>query len=188
MSTTGTTWLGLTIGCARCHDHKYDPIKQKDFYRLAAYFNNVPEFTRGDYNGNTEPVITVPSPQQQKQIDTLESQIAAVLAKLPENEMVKQENQWRKTATAISRAPEDGLTAHYELDGTLADNSGHGHDASLQRGHVEYLHGVVGKAATLNGESKLISATLPTSTAALPSPSRSGRIPSPRQTEFPTKT
>ena len=43
VNTTGTVWLGLTVGCAQCHDHKYDPITQKDFYRLYAFFNNVPE-------------------------------------------------------------------------------------------------------------------------------------------------
>jgi len=42
-ATAGTVWLGLTIGCAQCHDHKYDPLKQKDFYRLAAFFDNVEE-------------------------------------------------------------------------------------------------------------------------------------------------
>lgn len=42
-ATVGTVWLGLTIGCAQCHDHKYDPLKQKDFYRLAAFFDNVEE-------------------------------------------------------------------------------------------------------------------------------------------------
>jgi len=42
-ATVGTVWLGLTIGCAQCHDHKYDPLKQKDFYRLAAFFDNIEE-------------------------------------------------------------------------------------------------------------------------------------------------
>lgn len=43
VDVTATTWLGLTMACAQCHDHKYDPITQKDFYRMFAYFNNVPE-------------------------------------------------------------------------------------------------------------------------------------------------
>ena len=43
VNTTGTVWLGLTVGCAQCHDHKYDPITQKEYYQLYAFFNNVPE-------------------------------------------------------------------------------------------------------------------------------------------------
>jgi Protein of unknown function (DUF1553)/Protein of unknown function (DUF1549)/Planctomycete cytochrome C/Concanavalin A-like lectin/glucanases superfamily len=152
VDTAGTTWLGLTVGCARCHDHKYDPIKQKDYYQLAAYFNNVPEFNFGDYNGNTEPVLALPSSQQRKQNETLQSEIAAVLAKIPEKEIVKQENQWRFAAlAAIPSPPKDGLAAYYEFEDNLAASSGHGHDAHLQDGKTTYLHGAVGKAAVFDG-------------------------------------
>ncbi|MCA9029097.1 MAG: DUF1549 domain-containing protein, partial [Planctomycetaceae bacterium] len=60
VDTLGTVFLGLTIGCARCHDHKYDPISQRDYYRLFAYFNNVPEWGIGPNNGNSPPFISVP--------------------------------------------------------------------------------------------------------------------------------
>src|SRR5262249_55270876 len=43
VSTTATVWLGTTLACAQCHDHKYDPFTQKDFYRFYAFFHNVPE-------------------------------------------------------------------------------------------------------------------------------------------------
>ncbi|MDH3585268.1 MAG: PSD1 and planctomycete cytochrome C domain-containing protein, partial [Phycisphaerae bacterium] len=60
VDTLGTVFLGLTIQCARCHDHKYDPITQKEYYQLFAYFNNVPESGVGPNNGNSPPFIQVP--------------------------------------------------------------------------------------------------------------------------------
>ena len=56
----GTVFLGLTVGCARCHDHKYDPISQQEYYQLFAYFNNVDEWGIGPNNGNSPPFIEVP--------------------------------------------------------------------------------------------------------------------------------
>ena len=60
VDTFGTVFLGLTIECSRCHDHKYDPISQKDYYQLFAYFNNIAEWGVGPNNGNSPPFIDVP--------------------------------------------------------------------------------------------------------------------------------
>jgi hypothetical protein len=60
VDTLGTVWLGLTVSCARCHDHKYDPLTQRDYYRLFAFFNNVPEWGLGPNNGNSPPFIAFP--------------------------------------------------------------------------------------------------------------------------------
>ncbi|MFT7641554.1 MAG: hypothetical protein ACI9G1_003305 [Pirellulaceae bacterium] len=60
VETAGTMFLGLTLTCSRCHDHKYDPITQKEFYRLFAFFNNIDEAGLGPNNGNSPPFIKVP--------------------------------------------------------------------------------------------------------------------------------
>ena len=60
VETMGTMFLGLTLNCSRCHDHKYDPVSQDDFYRLFAFFNNIDEAGLGPNNGNSPPFIRVP--------------------------------------------------------------------------------------------------------------------------------
>jgi hypothetical protein len=74
--TTATVWIGLTMGCARCHDHKYDPIFQKDFYRLFAYFNRIPNEKGFAFNyGNEEPYIKAPLPEQQQKLNELDAAV-----------------------------------------------------------------------------------------------------------------
>lgn len=60
VETMGTMFLGLTLTCSRCHDHKYDPVTQRDFYSLFAFFNNIAEAGLGPNNGNSPPFISVP--------------------------------------------------------------------------------------------------------------------------------
>jgi len=68
--TTGEVWMGLTFGCARCHDHKYDPIGQEDYYRLFAFFNNIDERGNdGDGGMNAVPVLNVPTPEEARAIE-----------------------------------------------------------------------------------------------------------------------
>ena len=77
VETTSTVWLGLTLGCARCHDHKYDPFTQKEFYQLFAYFNNVPERGKAIKYGNSPPMIQAPTVAQQAQLNELDRELAA---------------------------------------------------------------------------------------------------------------
>ncbi|WP_397569209.1 DUF1553 domain-containing protein [Schlesneria sp. T3-172] len=77
VETTSTVWLGLTIGCARCHDHKYDPISQREFYQLFAYFNQVPEPGKYIRNGNSMPYLPAPTADQLRHLSLLEQERTA---------------------------------------------------------------------------------------------------------------
>lgn len=76
VETTSAAFLGLSMGCARCHDHKYDPVSQKEFYEFFAFFNNVDE--QGVYNearGNVGPQLQVPTAEQSVRLAELQTQI-----------------------------------------------------------------------------------------------------------------
>ena len=157
VSTTSTTWLGLTMGCARCHDHKYDPMTQKDFYRFAAFFNTVPERGLDGFAGNAVPVLAMPSHDQQERLDALKTQIAGTLAALPEKDLLAQRNEWQKTALAFLPEPtHEGLAAYYPFDGDLTDASGFHHDAKAVRGEVVFDDdGAVGKSGDFSPETQV---------------------------------
>ena len=102
VETTSAAFLGLTIGCARCHDHKYDPISQTEFYEFFAFFNNVDE--RGVYierRGNAPPLVSTPTPDQVAALSALDEQIAALRQRISATENVDARaelRQWRETA------------------------------------------------------------------------------------------
>ena len=70
--TTGTLWLGLTLNCCRCHDHKFDALTQRDYYSMFAFFNQTP-VTGDGRSGQTAPVLGVASAQQKTQLQELEA-------------------------------------------------------------------------------------------------------------------
>ncbi len=79
VETTATVWLAQTFNCTRCHDHKFDPFTQRDFYSLKAFFHNVSENGVGNYNARTNmsspPFLSLPTPEAAAQIATIKTEI-----------------------------------------------------------------------------------------------------------------
>ena len=100
VETTSTVWLGLTVGCARCHDHKFDPISQKDFYGLYAFFHNVPETGLGNFGAESKlsapPLLALPTPEQQRDLDRNSAEIRGIEGQLggPSPELAAEQAAW----------------------------------------------------------------------------------------------
>ena len=73
--TTATAFLGLTMECATCHDHKFDPISQKELYQMSSFFNNVNELGMTGNDGNYGPMMLLPDPETQEVISGLDDKI-----------------------------------------------------------------------------------------------------------------
>ncbi len=103
VDTTSTVWLGLTMGCARCHDHKYDPLTQKEFYQLFAYFNNVPERGKAIKYGNSPPVVKAPTKEQAKRLAEFQRDVKeaeAALAKV-DPRIAKLQSEWESQKSTV---------------------------------------------------------------------------------------
>jgi hypothetical protein len=87
VGTTAAVWLGTTLACAQCHNHKYDPFSQKDFYRLLAFFESA-----------DEPVLAVPTPEQQAKRVALEAELAAAeeTFRRPTPEILEAQREWER--------------------------------------------------------------------------------------------
>jgi hypothetical protein len=130
VETTSTVWLGLTLGCSRCHDHKYDPFTQKEFYRLFAYFNNVPERGKAFKYGNSPPVIPAPTAEQEKRLHALNAQLRAAESRLEalEPEIAKQQRAWEaglRNASDGDWAPRRHAAVHMPFEGSTAGEFHH---------------------------------------------------------------
>jgi hypothetical protein len=156
VDTTSNVFMGLTMGCARCHDHKFDPISQKDYYRFFAFFNTIPEKGLDGKSGNAAPILEMPTAEQASQTAWLQQAIAEHEAAMPEKNSKALLAEWEKSGlTKLPRPPADGLLAEYIFEGKLSDSSGHARDGREVRGKTTFTAGRPGQSAAFNGEAQI---------------------------------
>ncbi len=104
--TTSAAFMGLTMECARCHDHKFDPFSQKEFYEFYAFFNNVPEKGKGDERGNDVPLLKVPSEEDLARRTRLTGKIDALKKELtaPDERLDQLQAEWERDLAQIFSA------------------------------------------------------------------------------------
>jgi hypothetical protein len=154
VDTTTTVWMGLTVGCARCHDHKYDPISQREYYQLFAYFNNIQENGLVKDPTNPPPVMGLPTPEQERQLAKLADERKVCEAKLRgiRPPLSKQLADWEPSAlSALSATATEGMRAHFALNGDGGDR-GPAKLSSNVEGTLPFTPGVRGQAADFNGD------------------------------------
>lgn len=140
-NTFGDAFLGLSVSCAKCHDHKYDPISQKNYYELFSFFNNVKEAGQISWDDALPtPTLMLPTKEQEKVIAYINNQIK------------QQENSLEKTLSSVStdfdnwlktpaykklfteKIPQAGLLAQYTFDdGTLKNTINRKQTGSMKR-------------------------------------------------------
>lgn len=143
LETTATVWLGLTVGCARCHDHKFDPISSREYYEMLAFFDKVPE------NGqailfNSHPRMKTPTLDQRRRLTELDAKVGAAEKHLAglEGKLRRDQREWEKQL-AVDGVKEElvsrGLVDVFHLDGRKTKGKS-------RNGRVKFVKGVQGRA------------------------------------------
>jgi len=147
VKTTSTVWLGLTMECAQCHGHKYDPIPQEDYYRFFAFFNTSADKGSQTRGGNSPPLVEIPDPERQAKLPEVLEKLASIKGDLERHraENAPRVTEWiahveRDIAQASSAGSEPGLRVHLRFDensGDQAVNSVGGAASKIDRGKVK---------------------------------------------------
>ena len=156
VETTSMVFLGLTMGCCRCHDHKYDPISQKEFYQFFAFLNSNDE--RGTYTerrGNVPPLISVSQPEDQRRLAQYDAEIKAAKSALQKksanfDQLVAMYKKGLSDAGPVQK--EFVPLLRLPLDGTLEvslRSDPNKAKANYKGGEPQWIEGVVGKSLSL---------------------------------------
>lgn len=161
-NTMGEAFLGLTLECARCHDHKYDPIKQTEYFQLSAFFNNVKELGLASADGNAGPTVLLPEEEVEKKLKFVQEKIAEQETALRQRtvDASKDFNADLTFLKARRSASIDGLVAHYPLDvihDKTTPNLADPKKPAKIAGQPELEKGAVGQGLRFNDEYEYLS-------------------------------
>jgi hypothetical protein len=155
VNTFGTAFLGLTFECSRCHDHKYDPVSQKDFYSLFAFFQNIDEAGQTTYFTESTPVpaLTLSTAEQDKKLAELRAAVGAKERALRTARQAgrKDFGTWRPTAT-VSTPKAVASYSFDELKDGKVSNAADEKTPGKPHDGPKSIAGQVGRAALLDGE------------------------------------
>ena len=153
--TIGTAFMALTMECARCHDHKYDPITAKDYYAMGAFFNSIDEFGILGYSNGIlpQPTLELPSPEQETQLGALKQQIAAAEAAYTAHLTAAEPAFQTWLASTEKTFPESDLAGRFSFDATpdaLASQTNPEHKADISANQL--APGRIGNGMLTNGD------------------------------------
>ncbi|MFT5108670.1 MAG: hypothetical protein ACI9UA_004314 [Pseudoalteromonas tetraodonis] len=150
VDTTSTVFMAMTLSCARCHDHKFDPLTQKEYYQFFSFFNQLPETGyHKEHVGNPKPVIPAPTEKQSAELALSEAGLKTIADEITVRESLADTAlpQWESRIAAKTQSEKkpviDGLVAHYPLDGGEASKT------------AQLAAGKIGKALKLDGKNQL---------------------------------
>ncbi|MCY2966509.1 MAG: DUF1549 domain-containing protein, partial [Planctomycetota bacterium] len=169
LETTGTVWLGLTLNCARCHSHKFDPVTQREYYQLLAYFNQVDEVGTVQGEGNSPPLISAPTADQVERLNRLKRirDEAQAAWRALEPQVQTDLAEWSRDATTTLPVPTtSGLLARFSFEtdlpslSTIKDASEQDAQPTLAAASpdekIGYASGVQGRAAQFDASAHCV--------------------------------
>ena len=159
-TTTARAFMGLTVECARCHDHKFDPISQKEFFQLSAFYNNVKELGMTGDDGNYGPCISLPDEKTEQQLVALEEKIQQAEEKLAFTEKeIEATKKYLAQLPAPKAVKPPAIFRHYPLDNISSkgkQNLADGHSDAKISGQPELVDGKKRKALRFDNDYDLL--------------------------------